>query len=705
MRTSAVLFSLILAVSAVSGQYVEATIYLPDSLSGLDNVNSLLFHSPNNTIYVGGDDYFLIAFDAQTNAKLAKVGLGEGPHLFCSDAPGNKVYCTNYNGTVTVVDGATNKAVKTIPVERHVTELVYAERSNKLYLGNDSDTFLRVIDCARDSIAARIRVGPSPAALCYNPRLDRVYSANGHGDVVVIDCAGDTIAGSVWMRGVGPHDICYDSATDCVYATNSASGSVSIIDCAGDSFVRLVPVGRQPGVILAGPPGKVYCANSGDSSVSAISGSGVNTIGAVRQPKALNYDPVNDKVYCAGFYSDSVTVIDAAGDTVLAQVRTDQVYYAGTEALCYNPAGNNTCVACGRDDVVDAIGGVSDSVEVVLTFWSCSPGPLCYNAANNHLYCLDRGSNLLFIIDEDSNLILKTLKTGRGSDALIWSPASNKVYFANTSDSTVSILDCTSDSVVATVVTGYQPTVLCCSDDGSVFVGNDQGGVAVIDGAGDSVRAVIPAGYYVRTLGYSRTDNKVYFGTYYGDTVGVIDAGGDSVVASILLSATHVGAMCWNQYHDKLYVCSSDRDSVAVIDCRSDTVLRNIGVAAGLERMYSDSDCDKVYCADWGGWLHVISAEDDSCYKSVSVAADAAVLMDNGKPGPANRLYCTDDWTDQVTVVQAYKTDTVLRSIQVGGSPNALAWNPTYSRMYVSNYWSSSISVIRDTLLPGVEER
>ena len=48
--------------------------------------------------------------------------------------------------------------------------------------------------------------------------------------------------------------------------------------------------------------------------------------------------------------------------------------------------------------------------------------------------------------------------------------------------------------------------------------------------------------------------------------------------------------------------------------------------------------------------------------------------------------------------------DSVLCSIPVGAEPVALAWNPTYSRVYVSNSSSSSITVIRDTITVGVEE-
>ncbi len=703
MRPITALFTLCIIVSLSPGQYVENEVLLPDSTSGLTSVGSLVFHSPTNTIYVGGDGSYLVAVNAQTNGKLRRVAVGDGPHLLCSDPQGNKVYCANHGGTVTVIDGATSQAVKTFPVEWNVTDFIYSEQENKLYCGNATDSFVRVIDCAGDSVASRVPVSYGPGALCYNPQLNRIYCAHSARDEVsVIDCTADTVVDIVWVRGVEPGHVCYDSATNCVYTTNSYSGTVSVIDCATDTLVRLVPVGRWPTAITTGPPGKVYCANYGDSVVSAISGSGVKMVRTGEYPTSLSFDPVNNKVYCPNDFSHLVTVIDATRDTAIAQVWTGSY----PTAVCHNPAGNNTYVACRDDDVVSVIGGVSDTVEAVITFGVCYPGPLCYSTASNHLYCLDPSNHTLYVIEGDSNRVLKTLdtrSTNYGSDTIVWDPVSNKVYVTNTGGGAVLILDCASDSITAAVETGYWPRALCCSDDGKVYVAHDSGGVAVIDGSGDTVRAVVPVGDDARSLCYDRVDDKLYVGKRYGYAVSVIDANGDSVVASIPVRASYGVTVRWNQTHDKVYACGTYPDTLAVIDCAGDTVLRNILVTNGLDWMYIDSVCDKVYGVDlWDGRLRIIQASTDTLYRNLDIGYVTA-LLDNGKRGPANRLYCaTHDGT--VVVVAGYKTDSILRRITVGDHPSALAWNPTYSRVYVSNSGSSSITVIRDTLGVGVEE-
>ncbi|MCK5258871.1 MAG: hypothetical protein KAJ69_05065, partial [Thermoplasmatales archaeon] len=47
-------------------------------------------------------------------------------------------------------------------------------------------------------------------------------------------------------------------------------------------------------------------------------------------------------------------------------------------------------------------------------------------------------------------------------------------------------------------------------------------------------------------------------------------------------------------------------------------------------------------------------------------------------------------------------TNAVITTIEVGDGPYAFAWNSAQNRTYVANYYSSSVSVIRD--VTGIEE-
>ena len=215
MKLITTLFVLGCTVSQLPGQWVETTVLLPDSTSGLTAIGSLVFHSPTNTIYIGGNEDFLVAVNALTNTRLTRVAVGRGPHILCSDPVDNKIYCVDDEWRVTVIDGATRQPVETIPVTHLLGVICYNAQESKLYCGATDDSFVRVIDCAGDSVVAQVPVDYGPGALCYNPRLNRIYCAHRDRDeVTVIDCAADTVVATVWVRGVEPCDICYDSATN-----------------------------------------------------------------------------------------------------------------------------------------------------------------------------------------------------------------------------------------------------------------------------------------------------------------------------------------------------------------------------------------------------------------------------------------------------------------------------------------------------------
>jgi len=236
-----------------------------------------------------------------------------------------------------------------------------------------------------------------------------------------------------------------------------------------------------------------------------------------------------------------------------------------------------------------------------------------------------------------------------------------------------------------------------------VYIVNAGSGVTVVDPSGDTVRGFVPINGGCATLCYDRTDDKVYVGAWDSNSVSVIDANGDSVVATVPVAMAYQ-EVCWNQNHDNAYVSSLYDNRVVVIDCTSDTILRSMASWDALRRAYSDSVSDKVYFADGDGVnLRILDAATYTFYRTLNVG-NAYALRDNGRVGPANRLYCTDYDGARVTVVAAYKTDSILNRIPVGSEPLALAWNPAHSRMYVSNSGSSSITVIRDTLVASVDE-
>jgi YVTN family beta-propeller protein len=185
---------------------------------------------------------------------------------------------------------------------------------------------------------------------------------------------------------------------------------------------------------------KVYCANERSNNVTVIDGATngvIATAAAGDGPCALSYNPLDNKVYCANFGSDpvydsTVTVIDGAADTVIATVAADYEPCA----LCYNPTDNK--IYCANWNNVTVIDGAADTViaTVVVDGYPCA---FCYNPTNNKVYCAD-GDTFVTIIDGATDSIIRTIGVGDGPCDFTWNPAQNRVYVANHRGSSISVL-------------------------------------------------------------------------------------------------------------------------------------------------------------------------------------------------------------------------------------------------------------------------
>lgn len=149
-------------------QWVETTIYVPDSLCGVRYLGPLTYNAIDNTIYVGGDLFdHVIAIDGATDEKIAKIAVTGKCRSLCWNSTNNKVYYAD--SVVTVIDGAINEVICTIPGGTSPWCLVYNSTSNKIYCANLGSANVTVIDGATNAVIITIGVDVHPYALVYNP--------------------------------------------------------------------------------------------------------------------------------------------------------------------------------------------------------------------------------------------------------------------------------------------------------------------------------------------------------------------------------------------------------------------------------------------------------------------------------------------------------------------------------------------------------
>ncbi|MBN1606622.1 MAG: hypothetical protein JW940_08300, partial [Polyangiaceae bacterium] len=123
--------AMLLAVlaAAAMGQWLESTVFIPDSFGGLRRPNCLVYDSADNRVFVAG--------------ALTR--------------------------TILVIDGTDGHRVGRIPFEADVRALCYNPLDNKVYAAACDHDTVAVLDASTMQVVASVATGDFPAALAYSP--------------------------------------------------------------------------------------------------------------------------------------------------------------------------------------------------------------------------------------------------------------------------------------------------------------------------------------------------------------------------------------------------------------------------------------------------------------------------------------------------------------------------------------------------------
>jgi DNA-binding beta-propeller fold protein YncE len=164
---------LLLLTTLGQAQWLETTVWLPDSLSGISYPNVFGYNETSNRVYVAdGSNPWVIVLDALTGEKIARAPASSGVAAICWNSVANKVYTADHNGgKLTVFDGATNQVLHAVELDDAPISLAYSPTGNKIYCGLDygsAESFV-VIDCLADTVVASCSLGAPANYLAYNP--------------------------------------------------------------------------------------------------------------------------------------------------------------------------------------------------------------------------------------------------------------------------------------------------------------------------------------------------------------------------------------------------------------------------------------------------------------------------------------------------------------------------------------------------------
>jgi YVTN family beta-propeller protein len=210
-----------------------------------------------------------------------------------------------------------------------------------------------------------------------------------------------------------------------------------------------------------------------------------------------------------------------------------------------------------------------------------TPVGAAVNPAGTRVYVANQSSNTVSVLDVASNTVTATVAVGTNPGGVVVNPAGTRVYVANYVSNTVSVLDTVSNTVIGTVVVGTNPVGVAINPAGTrVYVTNlSSNNVSVLDTASNTVTVTVAVGRNPVGVAVNPAGTRVYVANNGSNTVSVLDTASNTVTATAAVGTNPAGVGV-NPAGTRVYVANQNGNNVSVIDTGSNTVTATVAVGS-----------------------------------------------------------------------------------------------------------------------------
>ncbi len=612
-----------------------------------------------------------------------------------------------------------------------------APAGNKIYvLGRrniyrDSRLFLRFVDGATEtnitdpSSDLLLDRSTSPSSIFANPVVvnpvtHKVYVTDGNAQVYVVDGPSRQLLKQISVPGDTETLPVVNRTLNKLYFFSAGIGGGAIVDGASDAVTALgVPFVNTQGAAVNEAGNRVYVVarslqdnaftlfalDAGSGSVVASTTTGINPVSS-SAARSMAFDAATNTLFVAdpvGPSNDNpkITAFDA---TTLA-VKT-----------AFPHAGFRVAFDAGRlfligysTEIQSAVGVLDPATGAFAkTTVGYQPGYLAVNRQTGRAFVLDTATNEVTAIDTNSRTVvgrfpIRTAQPGGAALAgdtrtIGVSAALNRFYVTHTGYQNIPGGFGSSNAAFLDVHDGNDGRLLQTVSLGAdSFASN--GRIAV----DDTHRRVYVTG--------GTTANNSQTGVVF-----VLDADANTLVATITSPRPGaLGGLAVNPVTRRVYATggAGSNSAVIIMDGATNTVVTTVPSTSLFPgRIAVNTKTNKVFVATTDGDLHSIQIIDgakdaaaggfsDGSLNPFSNAYDVAVDEDSNTVFVLDDSVSSRDRTGGVLAFDAGNGYRQIGQVELGYLPFSLAFDPGTHRLFVSNNYDGTVSVVQPDSLGG----
>lgn len=307
-------------------------------------------------------------------------------------------------------------------------------------------------------------------------------------------------------------------------------------------------------------------------------------------------------------------------------------------------------------------------------------------------------SDVVTVIDQKTGSVITTIGIGGSvngeGQGIAADSTRHRVYVTNADDNTVSVIDGTTNTTIATTAVDKNPKGIGVDPDrGIVYVA--AANVTLLDAGTGAALASVPVGGAAGAIAVDGSTHLAYaLVNSIPATVAAVDGGGRSVRTPIALPST---IYTWSAIAvdpgARVYASDYNTGTISAIDITGSTpVLLNgfSGAAQYAEAVAVDPASHLVYVVSSSSGAVGVFNSNGTKQKAISVLrAPTAIAMDR----TSGHAYVVNTYSDSLTVVDTGQL-AVTATIPLGVQPMGLAFDPTARRLYAANNIADAVSAI-----------
>jgi YVTN family beta-propeller protein len=422
-------------------------------------------------------------------------------------------------------------------------------------------------------------------------------------------------------------------------------------------------------------------------ALAAITQAGAPTLKsiAVSPNPAMAALTVPVQMHATGSYTDGSTrditnMVTWSGGSPSISISSTGLFTATVGA----PPGTITATLGAVSGSASATSYVNrDSQSVVATVpVGLNPEAIIANPVTNKIYVANQSANTVTVIDGETNLTT-TINVGSAPVAIAVNTLTNQIYVANSGSGNVTEIDGASGST-STIPTGGTPGAIVVNPVTNQILVASPANITVIDGVTKNTSTIAAVGTFGMALNV--TANRLYTCGVSG--IAAIDIASRSVLAAIPVAGATFTSAIYNPLLNQVYFGDSLGNGFFVLDAATNQRIVPSGSLGGgtvaLDPVTNQVLVSNGFIGLYNAGTNVASTLAEGFMNGWNVAAMNPVT---------NQVYLVSNGGNTLGILDGNNGYDLGSTLSTGAAPAAVAVNPATNRIYVANSGSNTVTV------------